>query len=287
MLDYKLHTFLALCQTMNYRLAAESLNMTQPAVTRHIQQLEAAYGCKLFRYKSRQLHKTEQAHKLERYARSAEYHAAQVKESLAQQARRRLHIGATRTIGDYMLTPKVAALLQREPTLELHYSIDNTGRLLRELDRGRLDFAFIEGFLDKEAYEHQTFAGQALVGICAKSHPFAGQTLPLEALFNSRLLLREPGSGTREALEHILREHNVTAARFLGLLQCNSFGALTGLVASGAGLSFVYEAVATASEGVAPFFLEGAKRQHSFSCVYLKNTQEPPFLSYFLQRFAE
>ena len=58
-MDSKLHTFLTLCQTMNYRIAAEHLHLSQPAVTKQIQALEQALHTKLFRYDGHTLHKTE------------------------------------------------------------------------------------------------------------------------------------------------------------------------------------------------------------------------------------
>ena len=57
-MDRRLETFLAVCQTMNYRRAAEALHLTQPAVTKQIQSLEASYGVRLFSYDGRKLRKT-------------------------------------------------------------------------------------------------------------------------------------------------------------------------------------------------------------------------------------
>lgn len=67
-MDQKLSTFLTLCSTMNYRRAADALHLTQPAVTKQIQALEAQYGVKLFSYDERKLRKTPQGEILERYA---------------------------------------------------------------------------------------------------------------------------------------------------------------------------------------------------------------------------
>ena len=58
-MDTKLHTFLTLCQTMNYRLAADRLHLSQPAVTKQIQSLEQALQTKLFRYDGHTLHKNQ------------------------------------------------------------------------------------------------------------------------------------------------------------------------------------------------------------------------------------
>ena len=66
MRDDKIHTFLTLCDTMNYRLAAEHLHITQPAVTQHIHALKQYYGCRLFLYDGHRLQKTQGAATLER-----------------------------------------------------------------------------------------------------------------------------------------------------------------------------------------------------------------------------
>lgn len=67
-MDQRLETFLTVCATMNYRKAAEQLHLTQPAVTKQIQALEALYGVRLFTYDSRKLRKTPQGETLEIYA---------------------------------------------------------------------------------------------------------------------------------------------------------------------------------------------------------------------------
>ena len=67
MLDYRVFTFLALYDEMNYRRTAEKLNMTQPGVTQHIHYLENYYGVKLFEYDGRTLSRTKNAQRLKRY----------------------------------------------------------------------------------------------------------------------------------------------------------------------------------------------------------------------------
>lgn len=66
-MEQKLETFLTLCRTMHYGRAAEALNLSQPAVSKHIQALETEYGAPLFSYANRRLSKTPQGELLERY----------------------------------------------------------------------------------------------------------------------------------------------------------------------------------------------------------------------------
>ena len=103
-MDQRLETFLTVCATMNYRKAAEQLHLTQPAVTKQIQALEAMYSVRLFTYDSRKLKKTAQGETLEIYAISQRYQDEELRRALKRQEKTSLRIGATKSIGDYILT---------------------------------------------------------------------------------------------------------------------------------------------------------------------------------------
>ena len=143
-MDPKLHTFLTLCQTMNYRLAAERLHLSQPAVTKQIQALEQSLQTKLFTYDGHTLHKTEKCLLLERYAISHQYQFEELQLAIADKKRLKLRIGATKTIGDYVLIDAIKDYL-RDPSHEISLVVDNTTHLLQMLDENQLDFAVIEG----------------------------------------------------------------------------------------------------------------------------------------------
>ena len=73
MLDYRMETFLTLCQTLNYRATAQMLHITQPAVTQQIHCLEDYYGCRLFSYDKRHLSMTPEAELIRRHLNSMNY----------------------------------------------------------------------------------------------------------------------------------------------------------------------------------------------------------------------
>ena len=110
-MDQRLETFLTVCATMNYRKAAEQLHLTQPAVTKQIQALEALYGVRLFTYDSRKLRKTAQGETLEIYAISQRYQDEELRRALKRQEKTSLRIGATKSIGDYILLPQIIRFL--------------------------------------------------------------------------------------------------------------------------------------------------------------------------------
>ena len=102
MLDYRMQTFLILCETMNYREAAQRLHITQPAVTQQIKYIEDYYGCKLFLYDGRTLSKTEQGKILERNVQSMNLQEKKLKSELLPKSGNYLSIGATKTIGEFV-----------------------------------------------------------------------------------------------------------------------------------------------------------------------------------------
>lgn len=134
-MDQRLETFLTVCATMNYRKAAEQMHLTQPAVTKQIQALEALYGVRLFTYDSRKLRKTPQGETLEIYAISQRYQDEELRRTLKRQEKTSLRIGATKSIGDYILLPQISRFL-KEPDNELFFTVDNTAHLARPA-RGR------------------------------------------------------------------------------------------------------------------------------------------------------
>ena len=103
MLDYRIDTFLTLCESMNYRKTAEILHISQPAVTQQIHFLENQYGRRLFLYENRRLVKTEAAVVLEKYARAAKLQERDLLQKLEGSPIHTLRIGATKSIGDYII----------------------------------------------------------------------------------------------------------------------------------------------------------------------------------------
>ena len=271
-MDPRLETFLTLCRTMNYRRAAERLNLTQPAVTKQIQSLEAHYGVKLFDYDGRRLRKTAQGGILEEYAIGQRAREEDMIRALQSRPKASYRIGATKSIGDYILIPEIRRFLE-SPDNELFFTVDNTAHLLEQLDQGALDFVVLEGLFDKRRYDHFLLRREPYIGVCAAPHPFAGRTVTLEELFHERLILREPGSGTRNILERELERVGYSVEAFRGRICISSFKIIRELVADGYGVSFLYEAVVRDEAQFGHFRCEPLTGEHELNVVYLKDTQ--------------
>lgn len=280
-MDSKLHTFLALCRTMNYRQAAEQLHLSQPAVTKQIQSLEQALQTKLFYYDGHALHKTEKCLILERYAISLQYQFEELQLAIAEKDRTSLRIGATKTIGDYVLIDAIKDYL-RKPNHELSLVVDNTKNLLQMLDENQLDFAIIEGTFSKTKYDSYLLRMEPFVGICAKDHPLCGKQVTAEDLLKETIIVREQGSGTRRIFEERLTAFGYEVNDFSRTVSISSFVSIKALVAAGIGISFLYASVVAKDEDIGTFTVEGLTDPHAFHVVYTRNTNSRKYSEQFL-----
>ena len=276
----RIETFLTLCRLMNYRRTAEELNMTQPAVTQHIHYLEERYGCKLFLYDRRTLKMTPEAETLKKYAETVRYQERRLEMQLRGTGTRSLAIGATKTIGEYVIAGQVSRYLS-VPENRLSVEVDNTEHLLDMLSKGKLDFALIEGFFDRRKFASLLYRTEPFLGICAKTHPFAGRTVPLEEIWGENLLLREEGSGTRNILEQLLYERNHSVAEFSRITTIGNFGLMAQVLEQGESITFAYQAVKKRGNRLASFRVEGMSAVREFNYVFLDTPVSLQAVEYF------
>lgn len=281
MIDTRIQTFLTLCRVMNYRRTAELLNMTQPAVTQHIHFLEEQYGCKLFHYDRRTLTMTREAELLQRYAENVLYQEKKLKSELEYSDGLSLSIGATKTIGEYVIGEHVSAFLS-DPKNSISVNVENTETLLSELSAGKLDFALIEGYFDRSRYAARLYRKEPFVGLCGKGHIFANKTIPIDKIWDQNLLLREEGSGTRDILGQLLAESNHSFSEFERITTISNFGLITRLLENNNCITFAYHAVGETNSSLSEFHVMGWDISREFNYVYL----DTPFSEYAVDVFS-
>ncbi len=284
-MDRKLETFLTLCKTMNYRATAEELHLTQPAITKQIQALEVEYGAKLFTYDGRKLEKTDKGQLLQRYAASLAYNYEELRMAMQEKNRLHLRVGATKTIGDYVIGPAVMRYL-RNPEHELSLTVDNTHHLLQMLDENQMDFAIIEGIFDKTRYDYQLYRNEAFYCICTagkKIKRSGKKKVEIEDILGETIFVREQGSGTRRLFERDLESLGYGIDSFARVIELNSFQLIRQAVREGLGISFVYDSVAKDDEDLQHFEVTGINTHHEFNVVYLPNTAAKDHAMQFLK----
>lgn len=277
-MEFHLVTFLMVCQEMNFTKAAELLHITQPAVSHHIRWLEQEYGAPLFHYEGRRMWLTPAGVLL----RDAAVTMKNDEDVLRRRIRAEsagtamVRLGATRTIGELGIAGTLAEYLRRYPETELQLEVDNTNHLLAALQEGRLQCALIEGYYDPLRFDAAQYCREEYVAVCAAGHRFARQPRVLRDLLKERLLLREPGSGTREILENLLRREALRFSDFSRVTQIGAMQVILELLTQDIGVSFLYRMAARRllAEGkLREIPLEGLPVQHDFTLVWERGSR--------------
>ncbi len=243
MLDYRIDTFIVVCQEMNFTKAAKRLNITQPAVSNHIKQLEEYYGAILFGYEGKRIYLTKEGKMLYEAMVSMHNNEIYLKEQINHEKEDRevFKFGVTMTIGEFMISDAINKYVNRHPRAQIHMVVANTAELVKQLEMGLVDFAIVEGNFQKLNYNNMTFSVENFVPICSPNHKFAKKSVNLSDLIDERLILREEGSGTREIFEIVLEENNLRVDDFYSVLEIGNMNTIKKLVEKNAGISFMYE----------------------------------------------
>ena len=242
MLDFRMETFLAVCQCMNFTRASEKLNITQPAVSQHIRFLEKHYDTKLFRYEGKKL-KLTRAGEILRSASLTMMHdeISMLSEMQKSGGNEEVRFGATRTVGDVLMGEVLERYLDQYPDANIHMYVENTKELLKRLDEGKIDFALVEGFFKKNEYDFQKYSEEEYIAVCAPGYQFKQTPEQIEDLFGERLLLRDQGSGTRDVLERYLDSQNFSLGDFEKQMEAGSLHTIKELAKAGCGVTFLYK----------------------------------------------
>lgn len=289
MLDNRMQTFLTLCETKNYSLTAKILNMTQPAVSQHIQYLERHYQTNLISQKGKNFALTEEGKALQQYVMTLKANSERIKPLLQQikSNSKKLNFGATLTIGEYTIPPILANIFAEKPDLQISMVVENTKVLQRLLWDGEIDFALLEGHFKQEEFESKLVSNESFIGVCSPQNAYADRLINMEELLEQNLILREPGSGTRDVLERALYNQNLSIRDFKRRLEIGNMNAIKNLCHENVGITFMYK------EAAKKELLEGHLKEisirnfnitHPFSFVYLKNCPDKNQIEYWYNK---
>lgn len=209
----QLRIFEAVARHASISRAAAELHLTQPAVSMQIKQLEEQVGLPLFEQIGRRIHITDAGHELRNHAQRISAQFVELQSAMEQM--RGLESGSLRlavvSTANYFLPPLLAAFAARHPGVRISLHVANREAVLGALVDNVTDLA-VTGMPPEEVdVVAQHFMDNPLVAIAAPTHPLAGHaSVPLRALERQTLVTREPGSGTRAALERHLLAHGVS-----------------------------------------------------------------------------
>ncbi|RMG58946.1 MAG: LysR family transcriptional regulator [Gammaproteobacteria bacterium] len=219
--------------------AAERLHLTQPAVSMQIKKLEEQAGLALIQVVGKRVFLTEAGKEMLRYCRRINrdvQEARAVMQALNELRHGRISIGVASTV-NYFATHFIASFHALHPEIQIRMEVTNRETLLQELQELDKDLFLMGQPPADSALEATPFMENPLVVIASPRHPLTEcREIALEALAEEPFVVREPGSGTRMALEGFLTRHGMELASHM---EMNSNEAIKQAVMAGLGLGVV------------------------------------------------
>lgn len=203
----QLQAFVAIARHDNVTRAAETLSLSQSAASAALAELESQFDQQLFDRHGKRLRLNEQGRLLLPAAVELLDRAAEVEALLrGERGLGSLRVGATLTIGNYLLPLIIAGFLRHHPQSQVSLQVRNTTAIAGLLRRHEVDLGLVEGLLSDPELETEQWVEDELVVFCAPNHVLAGAGVAEFAhLLREPWILRERGSGTRDTFDFALR----------------------------------------------------------------------------------
>lgn len=227
MSDFRLKVFRSVAKNLSFTKASQELFVSQPAITKHIQELEAAYQTRLFDRQGSRISLTESGNLLlehcerilEDYKKRLEYEM----HLLHNEYTGGLKLGASTTIAQYVLPPLLASFIGKFPQVSLSLLNGNSREIEAALQEHRIDLGFVEGVFRLPNIRYTTFLEDELVAVVRTGSKLAvGEEITPDELFHLPLVLRERGSGTLDVFERALQQHNIKLSSLQVLMYLGS-----------------------------------------------------------------
>lgn len=249
-MDFRLMVFVAVARYLNFTRAADELHISQPAISRHIRELEAAYKTQLFERSGSRVRLTPAGEVFLKHSEAIieSYRALRVEMNLLTgNFAGELRVGASTTIAQYLLPPIIARFISNFPDVKLTVTSGNSEQIEQALDQHRIDIGLIEGRRRKASLRYTPFEKDELV-LVTNAQNRAADEVTLEELRLLPLVLRESGSGTLEVIEEALSEHGLKLTQMNVLLQLGSTESIKLFMANSPAVYAIVSIAAVAKE---------------------------------------
>jgi len=208
----QLKVFESVARHLNYTRAAEELHLTQPAVSMQIKQLEEHLAVPLFEQLGKRIHLTEAGQEVLGYARAINQQLDELESVLNRMkglGGGRLKISVAST-ANYFVPTLLGSFSRRYPEVTVSLDVTNRETLLSQLAENNVDLVIMGRPPADADVDAESFMDNPLVVVAPPDHPLAGRKkIPLKRLQEETFLVREPGSGTRVAMERFFNERGM------------------------------------------------------------------------------
>jgi DNA-binding transcriptional LysR family regulator len=215
-MDYRDEVFLCAADKLSFSKAAEALNISQPAVTKHIKELESALNCSLFdrnnsrvRLSESGLIAYERLRQIKNMYMDLDFELGRVNKTF----RGALRLGASSTVAQYLIPPALAAFKRRFPDIKINLLNGNSFDMENALLNNEIDLALVENLNSRANIKYSPFYDDEIVAVCGADRAYSKlQTISARDLTKIPIILREEGSGTLEVIKKTLADKKIDFA---------------------------------------------------------------------------
>ncbi|MEK4662629.1 selenium metabolism-associated LysR family transcriptional regulator [Priestia sp. FSL H7-0729] len=292
---HQLHIFYTVAEKGSFSAAAQALHMTQPAVTMQIQSLEDYFGTKLLHRSTKKIELSEAGRTLLPHAKRSVELVRQTDEAMSaftQMLQGRLQLGASLTIGEYVLPRMLGPFALQYPDISIVMKVMNTTQIMDDILKHQLNFGLIEAPVHHPDMIVEPVMQDELKLIVPAGHDLAKRSkVNIEDVMNYPFVLREKGSGTRQVMEDQLQKKKIDPQDMNVVMELGSTGAVKSAVEAGVGItmlspSSVQHELALGLVHIVD--IRGLEFKRQFYAIHLKSSLLPlsavAFLNYLRQQ---
>lgn len=244
--DAKLISLLAVNELKNYTLAAKQLNLTQPAISQHIKQLEIELNIKIFNRAGNELKITPEGEILVKYARRivSLYKELGAKLNDEKKHAKTLIVGITHTAESNIVADVLASYCANNKGTKIKIVSDTIRNLYDKLSTYEIDFAFVEGKVNEKKYSSVLLDTDYLVAVMNLNNPLAkNKIVNINDLEKEKMILRSKHSGTRSLFVSQLMNMDMSIDEFNVIMEIDNIATIKDLIRKGVGVSVLPRSV--------------------------------------------
>ena len=242
MIDFRLKVFQSVAHNLSFTKASNELFITQPAITKHIKELESEFEIKLFDRVGNKILLTEAGNILLSYADHIISLHNEVKFEISQlkgKSKGNLRLGASTTIAQYVIPSALAKFHERYPEINISLINGNTEYIEQCLLKNDIDFGIVEGKPTNSDIRYSPFLNDELLVFTSAQNSSIPNLISNKELVMLPLVLRERGSGTLEIIEKTLQHYRISPKQLKPLMFLGSTEAIKSFIKTGTGVGIV------------------------------------------------
>lgn len=246
MADRRLQVFFSVARFLSFTKAAESLHMTQPAVTFQVRQLEEYFNTRLFDRTHNKISLTEAGKRVYEHAGKIFEIYSELENSVREltgEISGVLILGASTTVAEYMLPALLGDFKAKFKDVNIRLKVSNTDGIVAMVENNVIDLGVVEAPVHNKNLAVEVCRTDRLVAIAPPGHELAKQeSIPVATILNYPFICREEGSGTRDVIADYVREAGVDPGQLNIIMELGSLEAIKGAVEAGIGVGIVSRA---------------------------------------------